>query len=46
MNKISYTIRLTVGPVPQVDASVLGCSRETFFYVEMLAENQVRGKEY
>ena len=37
MNKVSYTIRLTVGPVPQVDAVVLGCSRETFLFVRMLA---------
>ena len=42
--KVSYTITLMVGPVPQVDATVLGCSRETFLFVEMLAGNQIRGK--
>ena len=43
-HKVSYTIRLMVGPVPQVDAAVLGCSRETFLFVESLAGNQIRGK--
>ena len=37
MNEVSYTIRLTVGPVPQVDAVVLGGSRETSLFVRMLA---------
>ena len=43
-HKVSNTMRLTVGPVPQVDAAVLGCFRETFLFVEMLAGNQIRGK--
>ena len=43
MNKVSYTIRLTVSPVPQVDAVVRGCSRDTFLFVEVLAGNQTRG---
>ena len=37
MNKVSYTIRRTVGPVPQVDAVVLGCSHETFLFIRLLA---------
>ena len=37
MNKVSYTIRRTVGPVPQVDAVVLGYSRETFLFIRLLA---------
>ena len=43
-HKVSYTMRLTVGPVHQADAAVLGCSRETFLFVKMLARNQIRGK--
>ena len=46
MNKVSYTVRLTVGPVPQVDAAVFGFSRETFLVVECLPGNTMRGKEY
>ena len=37
MNKVSYTIRLTVGSVPHVNAVVLECSHETSLFVRMLA---------
>ena len=37
MNKVSYTISLTVGLLTQVDAVVLGCSHETSLFVRMLA---------
>ena len=30
MDKVSCTLRLAAGPVPQVDAVVLACSREIF----------------
>ena len=38
MNKVSCTIRLAAGPMPQVDAVVLACSCETYLFDRMLAE--------
>ena len=37
VNKVSYTLRLTVGSVPQVVAVILGCSRKTFLFIGLLA---------